>query len=78
MAASITVHLQIFNCPQLLSFSTDSVDETGIKMHVLIRSFLYIGGIFHQGTDPDQTPHFAASDLGLSFLPMSHKKDCRL
>ena len=28
--------------------------------------------------DPDQTPHFAASDLGLHRLPMSHKKDARL
>ena len=26
--------------------------------------------------DPDQTPHFVASDLGLLFLPMSHKKGC--
>ena len=23
--------------------------------------------------DPDQTPHFVASDLGLHYLPMSHK-----
>ena len=28
--------------------------------------------------DPDQMPHFAASDLGLRCLPMSHKKDTRL
>ena len=28
--------------------------------------------------DPDQMPHFAASDLGLYSLPMSHKKDARL
>ena len=27
---------------------------------------------------PDQTPHPAASDLGLHSLPMSHKKDARL
>ena len=32
MAASITVHLQIFKRPQLQRFLTDS-DETGIKMH---------------------------------------------
>ena len=24
--------------------------------------------------DPDQTPHFVASNLGLQYLPMSHKK----
>ena len=39
MAASITVHLQIFKHPQLLRFSTD-LDETGIKMHGLLRSFI--------------------------------------
>ena len=27
--------------------------------------------------DPDQMPHFVASDLGLHCLPMSHKKDSR-
>ena len=27
---------------------------------------------------PDQTPHSAASDLGLHCLSMSHKKDVRL
>ena len=36
MAASITVHLQIFKRLQLLSFSTD-LDETGIKIHGLKR-----------------------------------------
>ena len=40
MAASITVHLQIFKGPQLLRFSTD-LDETGIKIHGLLRSFIY-------------------------------------
>ena len=28
--------------------------------------------------DLDQTPHNAASDLGLHCLPMSHKRDARL
>ena len=28
--------------------------------------------------DPDQMPRFAASDLGLYSLPMSHKTDARL
>ena len=41
MAASITAHLQIFKCPQLLHFSTD-LDETGIKIHCLLRSFIVI------------------------------------
>ena len=39
MAASITVHLQIFKRPQLLGFSTH-LDETGIKIHGLLRSFI--------------------------------------
>ena len=40
--------------PTTSNFSTD-LDETGIKMHVLKRSFIYIGGIFHQGTFYKQT-----------------------
>ena len=28
--------------------------------------------------DPDQMPHYVASDLGLYCLPMSHKKDAML
>ena len=48
-----------------------------------------LGGIFHfyssfnkknmQGNsgDPGQTPHSVASDLGLDYLPLSHKKDAR-
>ena len=39
MSASITVHLQIFKRLQLLSFST-YLDETGIKIHGLLRSFI--------------------------------------
>ena len=27
--------------------------------------------------DPDQTPQSVASDLGLHYLPMSHKKDTK-
>ena len=39
MAASITVYLQIFKRPQLLRFSTN-LDEVGIKIHGLLRSFI--------------------------------------
>ena len=39
MAASITDHLQILKRLQLPHFSTDS-DETGIKIHDLLRSFI--------------------------------------
>ena len=41
MAASIIVHLQIFKRPQLLRHSTDP-DETGIKIHGSLRSFIQI------------------------------------
>ena len=27
--------------------------------------------------DPDQMPHFAASDLGLHYVPIPHKKNTR-
>ena len=48
-----------------------------------------LGGIFHfysnfnrtvckQTVETDQTPHSAATDLGLHSLPMSYKKDARL
>ena len=37
--SSITVHLQIFKRPQLPHFSMD-LDETGIKIHGLLRSFI--------------------------------------
>ena len=34
--------------------------------------------MFANSEDPDQTPRFAASDLGLHGLPMSQKWDARL
>ena len=34
--------------------------------------------LFTNSGGPDQTPRFAASDLTLYCLPMSHKKDARL
>ena len=37
---SLYSHLQIFKRPQLPHFSTD-LDETGIKIHRLLRSFIY-------------------------------------
>ena len=39
MAASITVHLKVFKHPQLPCVSTN-LDETGIKIHGLLRSFI--------------------------------------
>ena len=39
MAASFTVHLQIFKHPKFPQFSTD-LDETGIKIHGLLKSFI--------------------------------------
>ena len=44
--------------------------------------FIYIKILIQQSVnnsgDPDQTPPFAASDLGLHCLPLSYKKDARL
>ena len=34
--------------------------------------------LFANSVEPDQTPCFAASDLVLHCLPLSHKKDARL
>ena len=34
--------------------------------------------LFANGGEPDQTPRFAASDLVLYCLPMSHRKDARI
>ena len=34
--------------------------------------------LFANSEEPDQTPCFAASDLVLHCLPLSHKKDARL
>ena len=34
--------------------------------------------LFANSGEPDQTPRFAASDLVLHCLPMSHEKDARL
>ena len=39
--------------------------------------FIFIQIVIESG-DPDQTPRSAASDLGLHYLPMSHKKDARI
>ena len=33
--------------------------------------------MFANSGEPDQTPRFAASDMVLHCLPMSHKKDAR-
>ena len=40
--------------------------------------FIFIHILSASGGDPDQTPHSAASDLGLQGLSISHKKDARL
>ena len=41
-------------------------------------SFLIELSVLSKQEDPDQMPHFAASDQGLHLLSMSHKKDTRL
>ena len=54
----------------------------------LFQTLGVLGGIFEfkfqknslwaNSGDTDQTPRFAASDLGLWCFPLSHKKDARL
>ena len=42
-----------------------------IFIHVLIENYA------SRQWRPNQTPHSVASDLGLHYLPMSHKMDAR-
>ena len=54
-----------------------SLDESisiirGVWLIFLSPCFIYIPVFNANSIDPDQTPHFAASDLGLHCLPMSH------
>ena len=43
-----------------------------------ITMFLEIPAFYANSVDPDQPPHFAASDLGLHGLPVSLLRDVRL
>ena len=56
MAASITVHLKIFKRPQLPHFSTD-LNETGIKIHGFLRSFISIVVIIRVAVPFNGTEH---------------------
>ena len=40
--------------------------------------FSFFSNLYANSEDPDQTPHYAVSDLGLHCLPLSHKKDIGL
>ena len=68
MAASITVHLQISKRPQLLHFSTD-LDETSIKIHGILRSFI-LNIVIIRVAVPFKTPtiHRKAKKLGIPSL----------
>ena len=50
----------------------------GCLINFLIPSFIEIPLLNANREDPDQTPHSAASDLGLHCLSMSHLWDARL
>ena len=54
------------------------LDESISVLRVVGWYFSFLFNFFKKYADPDQTPHSAASDLGLHCLPMSHKKDARL
>ena len=50
----------------------------GVWLVLLLPCFIQIPVFNANSVDPNQTPHTAASDLGLQFLPMSHLWDARL
>ena len=48
-----------------------------VNAQINLRLFIAIPVLTAYSVDPDQTPHFAASDLGLYYLPMSFLWDVR-
>ena len=46
-------------------------DIRGVWLVLIVTMFLEISELIANSVDPDQTPHSAASDLGLNCLPMS-------
>ena len=49
----------------------------GIYLFLFLLSFIEFPAFNAMSVDPDQTPHSAASDLGLNCLPMSMSWDTR-
>ena len=50
----------------------------GVLLVFILSCFVEIPELNANTVDPDQTPHFAASDLGLHCLPVSLLWDARL
>ena len=60
-----------YQLEQSISVSTD----VGLYFSLLVK---FLEKIMHANIgDPDQVTHFVASDLGLHYLHMSHKKNAR-
>ena len=51
--------------------SISSIRGVWLVLSLLIPCFIEIPAFNANSVDPDQTPHFATSDLGLKCLPMS-------
>ena len=49
----------------------------GVWLVLIITMFFEMSVVNANSVDPDQTPHSAASDLGLHCLPLSHLQDAR-
>ena len=52
--------------------------KRGVWLVFIITWFTEITVLYANNVDPDQTLHFAVSDLGLHCLPMSHLRDTML
>ena len=62
----------------LKSFDRSISNRKGFWLFLLLLCFKEIPVFNSNSVDPDQTPHSAASDLGLHCLPMSLLLDARL
>ena len=65
------------NLPTLIS-RTSPFQILGVVGDIFHYSKILIEHSVSNCEDPDQTPQFVVSDLGLHCLPMSHVKDARL
>ena len=59
-------------------FPVRAVRKTAFNIRLSLLDMYTIHYACAYSGDHDQTPRFAASDLGLHCLPMSHKKDAML
>ena len=68
----------VFSHPFQLDQSISILRVVGWYMYFSSLLKFYKKFLFANSGEPDQTPHFGASDLVLQCLQMSHKKDAML